>query len=394
MTSSKSRVFGRVILGIVLTAALGEGAARIIDHVHDTDSSVAPLPDPDTSVIVPHPYVGYIPRPSFSAAAPGSPRSFRHNAHGFRGAEVEMPKPPRTFRIACIGGSTTQALRSESDEETWPSRLAVLLQARLPADSPYDRVECLNAGAGGYTSMESFINLKTRLLPLDLDLVVDYDAVNDSQVVLRSGFKPDYTHVRRSWTPPPERSLPLRLFGWSHLFGMFLDPAQRSGAVYTKDSLFVDNYADIPLVEFQDIGPGIENFYFTMREIAAISRVYNVPVVLCTFAWPHSGKNAPSEKVLESGTTAVLIRLNDAIRAAAAIEHVQLVDLERLGPTESRDYVDPIHPNAAGYDAMARVLADALLAQGVLDKPPVRAAVPARILSPTPSGVDGSVPPR
>lgn len=386
--SFRSRAARPLLLPVALIALalLGEGAARIVDHVRGTDSSQSPPQDPDQSVIVPHPYVGYIPRPSFSASPPGAKHSFTHNAQGFRGPEIETPKSPRTFRVACIGGSTTQGLRSESDHETWPARLQAHLQAALPPDGPFDRVECLNGGAGGYTSLESFISLKTRLLPLDLDLVVDYDAPNDAQLILRAGFKPDYSNVRQSWTPPPERAWADRLFGWSHLYGSFLSPERRRSAVSIRDLLFVPDYETLPFAGMATLGPAFENFYWTLREIVSIARAHRVPTILCTFAWPRTGKYEPSEADLRRGYIAVVKQLNACIRAAAEEERVTLVDLERTGPVASEQYVDPIHPNAAGYDAIARRIADAVIGQGLLGRP-----APPR---PVPHSVHGNARPR
>ena len=52
-----------------------------------------------------HYYIGYQATPSWTSGAN------RHNALGFRGEELDHPKPPGRFRIACLGGSTTYTTR-------------------------------------------------------------------------------------------------------------------------------------------------------------------------------------------------------------------------------------------------------------------------------------------
>ena len=50
------------------------------------------------------------------------------NSMGFRGPEISVPKPPSTFRALVLGESTTLGMEMD-DDETWPARLEVLLQA-------------------------------------------------------------------------------------------------------------------------------------------------------------------------------------------------------------------------------------------------------------------------
>ncbi|MBM3984103.1 MAG: hypothetical protein FJ296_00200, partial [Planctomycetes bacterium] len=367
------RSLRRLALGLVfalpVTLALGEVAARLADRLLHRDSSLEPPPDVSRSLMVPHPYVGYIPRPNLDASRPGSDLVFTQNSLGFRGPDVVMPKPPGTYRVACLGGSTTQGLDTEDDSQTWPARLQFHLQEQIPADSPYQRVEVINAGAASYTSMESFINLKTRLLPLDLDLVVDYDSVNDTQVVMRAGFKPDYTHVRRAWTPLPEPSLLDRWLGWSHLYGTLFVPEERRQPRRVRECIFVEDYHEIPLVRFEEMGPGFETFYWTMRDIVGVARVHGVPVMLCTFAYPKVGKFATPEGASQDIFKSVIQRLNAIIRVVADQDLALLVDLEQTGPSMSLQFVDVIHPNAEGHDLIARQVAARLLESGLLTRP-------------------------
>jgi lysophospholipase L1-like esterase len=378
MAASDRRRWTRVVGLLIMAIALGEVAARVADQVRGTDSSVVPLPDESNSTVVPHPYVGFIPRPGRDYAKDPA-RPWTNDSMGFRSPEVDMPKPPRTFRVACLGDSTTQGTPSIGDSDTWPARLQALLQEQLAPAGPFDRVEVINAGAGFYTSMESFINLKTRLLPLDLDLVIDYDGVNDSQIIMRSGFRPDYTHARRSWTPRPARPLADRLFAWSHLYGMFLDPARRLGPRFMTDRLFVDGYSELPMLKLSEMGPGIEGFYWTLREIVAISRTHGVPVLLMTFTWPRKGKYAPSQWTSSEGYIAVVQQLNVVVRSAAAVERVPLVDLERIGPDLSLQFSDSIHPNALGNDLIARRVAEKVVELGMLTRAPSRPAPPPNV---------------
>jgi lysophospholipase L1-like esterase len=256
-----------------------------------------------------------------------------------------------------------------------------MLQQQLPPGSPYEHVEVINGGAGFYTSMESLISLKTRLLPLDLDLVIDYDAANDGQIIMREGFRPDYSHARRSWTQA-QRPLIDHVFGWSRLYGMFLDPVRRIGPRRLTDCLFVDGYVDLPKARLEDMGPGFETFYWTLREIVALARTHGVPVMLTTFAMPRTGRFAPDAFGQREGYAAVVQRLNMVARSVAVLEGAPLVDLERTGPSASSMFTDQIHPSAAGNEVIARRIAAGVAEQGYLARPPVRQALPPVLTAP------------
>lgn len=105
----------------------------------------------------------------------GKGRVIHVNSHGFRGPEIEDPKPAGRVRVAFLGASTTFCAEASSDEATWPARLVASLKAAFPAHD-FDYV---NGGAAGYTSRESLLNLQKRIAPLQPDLIVIYEGTND-----------------------------------------------------------------------------------------------------------------------------------------------------------------------------------------------------------------------
>jgi lysophospholipase L1-like esterase len=94
------------------------------------------------------------------------------NSWGYRTHEFEVPKPPGTVRVVCIGGSTTVAGRT--NDETYPALLEKSLRARYPGLA----IEVLDLGVSGVTS-EHWRNELHRVLDLEPDVVVHYQAIND-----------------------------------------------------------------------------------------------------------------------------------------------------------------------------------------------------------------------
>lgn len=97
------------------------------------------------------------------------------DSRGFRGPEMEVPKPPGRVRLAFVGGSTTFCAEASSFAATWPELVLAGLRESWPAAD----LDAVNGGAGGFTTRESLRSLETRLAPLAPDVVVIYHATND-----------------------------------------------------------------------------------------------------------------------------------------------------------------------------------------------------------------------
>jgi lysophospholipase L1-like esterase len=103
---------------------------------------------------------------------------FRINSLGFRGGEIAAAKPAGAIRIACQGDSTTFGLLRLGPEalgwDAYPALLEELLRAQ-----GRDRVELINAGVLGYSAANGLLQLTTRLLDLDPDVLVVRFGYND-----------------------------------------------------------------------------------------------------------------------------------------------------------------------------------------------------------------------
>lgn len=86
------------------------------------------------------------------------------NRHGFRGPEINQKKPDGTFRIFCVGDSTT-AGHFLDYEQTYCAKLGEMLKGKIPG---YKRVQTINAGIPGtaITQQNYYIRKKiTQFLP-------------------------------------------------------------------------------------------------------------------------------------------------------------------------------------------------------------------------------------
>jgi hypothetical protein len=111
------------------------------------------------------------------------------NGLGFRGPELEMPKPADTIRIAFAGDSRTFDWLAEDETRTWPHRTA----ERIGRSMPGCRVDYVNASGPLYGTRE-IAALTDRLFETkpDLALVMLGDVAHDSAgIAKRNGIAPD-----------------------------------------------------------------------------------------------------------------------------------------------------------------------------------------------------------
>ncbi len=97
---------------------------------------------------------------------------FATNNYGFRDDEVRMPKPPGTYRIVCVGASTTE--EGPTNAVTYPNELERLLNDHFPGRD----FDVINAGVAGMNITKERMRM-SDYLALDPDAIIVYNAVND-----------------------------------------------------------------------------------------------------------------------------------------------------------------------------------------------------------------------
>ncbi len=84
-------------------------------------------------------------------------------------AETPVEDYPRPLIVA-LGGSTTDAIMYET---SWPEELAKLMQEQGQPGT------VINGGVGAYSSAQELIKLMRDVVPLQPDLVISYNGIND-----------------------------------------------------------------------------------------------------------------------------------------------------------------------------------------------------------------------
>jgi len=159
-------VFMAVLLGAVLGAA--EASVRLRRAWVAAHADAPPNTD---DRFVADRLLRYANRPSYTYG--GGDVHYTNNALGLRGPEISATKPAGVRRVVLVGGSTVYGA-TDDDADTISVHLQMLLRQDLGPN-----VEVINGGVPGYDSLREVVFARARLVPLQPDIVIDIDGLND-----------------------------------------------------------------------------------------------------------------------------------------------------------------------------------------------------------------------
>lgn len=296
---------------------------------------------------------------------PGKHRSFGGiatiNSQGFVGEELKEPGPD-LLRIAAVGDSCTYG---GGFFTAYPAKLQGMLEQR---ERPGVRYEVVNAGVSGLNSELALRRLRTRVLPLEPDVVTIYIGWNDLMKVdpFGGGGSARWAHlarlIDRLWLVKGLRKL---LF--YHVRPYLRPPA--TGAESHTGRL--DGF------EPQLYEATLREMIASVRSIDALPVLITLPTVVrpdmtiedvrrTNVFFPYFPSAYGVRDLLD-----LIGAYNGTIRRVAAEEDVPLVDLalafERLDdPTPY--FLDTMHTTPDGAELIASLLLRSMDAQGLIDR--------------------------
>jgi lysophospholipase L1-like esterase len=298
-----------------------------------------------------------IPRPGYERHS--GRVSIRINSLGFRGRDITVAKPPGTIRIATLGASTTFCAEVSNDDATWPQQLEQALQRAHPDLA----IQVINAGVPGYIAADSLKNLQRRVLPLDPDLVIYYEANNDLAHDTRRLAR------ERGLAAGSESALARTLAHYSLLFDLI---RKNSRILLAGHSAVMGKLQDLP-ANLPD------RFVADLAALHRELRAHDIPMVMSTFFMKYRRDQPPD---VQSRNAAVvffympwmtmdgLLRgidlYNDAIVNYAHAHGVPVIDDRDSIPGDDRHFADWTHFADAGAAAMGQRVARFLEQEGLL----------------------------
>ena len=290
----------------------------------------------------------------------------RINRHGFRGSVVSRRKPPRTFRILCVGDSICFGFGVGQDE-TFSARLEQCLNQCLA--SPQRRFEVLNFGVTGYNIVQVAQTMRQRSIEFEPDLILYAYCLNDPQDFSYE-FDALYNHLNnaemrfREYVIAPAHRLAVRsrLYallryaveaatpeGWK-LHGLAKDPQFR----HLQNGSHVDYFTRLHREP-----PGKSRLEDELATMGRIARAHDTPVCLVLFPLLVESKGYP------------FLALHRQVSAIATAQQFSVIDLTSPFKIFEDDefqsmYADPLHPTPDGHTVAAVAILRGLLARGLL----------------------------
>ncbi len=301
-----------------------------------------------------HPFMHFEAAPGYDGKALTAAARIRHNGLGFRGPMPAVPKPQGTFRIVCMGESTTYC-EALADDETYPAQLEREFRKRLPGRT----IEVVNAGVAAYTSAHNIANFVFKVQGLQPDLVVYYYTINDIGARELPVMKRDYDGFLRR-EPVSRWSASARIFlarvaNYHSLMNYFFSGKENGAA----EANILSHDASV--------------FELNMTNLAILVKGWGGKLLLVNPRFRSLGEpGAESDTV-----TAALVQHRAAIERVADRQDALVLDLLPLMPKPpfsradaDHYYSDSIHFTAAGADLIARHVADAVLVGGLVPDVP------------------------
>jgi hypothetical protein len=301
-----------------------------------------------------------VPTPGYEVR--GNKINIKINALGFRGDEITREKPANTIRIATLGASTTFCAETSSNHHTWPHRL----QERLQLAYPDVTIQVVNAGVAGYVASDSLRNLRHRVMPLQPDLAIYYEANNEivrdtRELAAREGLTKE--------TTPPE--LARTLSRYSLLFDLF----------YKNVVIITGGRADSGRTIDRVPSSLPERFVGVLDEMREELAHRDIPLVLSTFLVKYRrDQDRPTQTANADvaffympwmsidGMLHAMDTYNDAILAFAARHGLPVVDDRVAVPADDEHFVDCMHLSDRGADAMSQRFFRFLAESGLVDR--------------------------
>lgn len=334
--------------GVLVLGSLGlaEVAVRIGDAARGANVASH---DPARTMYRPDPFMQVVLRPKAELIDPE--QTFKINRLGFRGPEFEGPKPAGTIRVICVGASTTFGHSAPSDATTWPR----LLEGKLREALPGQTIQVINAGVPGYTTFHNLPNLGLRLLPLEPDVVVFYQGVNDLAQNAKLARDPTGYRIVR-----PKRT--------SH--GV-LTKAKESSLLYLvlRNQIQAWRRKHVPRPEGlkSELDPAAPRSYErNLRGMITLTKEAGATPVLVTFASRYVAEPTPEQEQAAwvdmhlasldyAGLFAGHKRYNEVVRTLAKRYQAPLAEGEVLSGRQEM-FTDSVHLTEPGRQGLAEIV--------------------------------------
>ena len=329
----------------------------------------AKRPDPTTRLKEFHPYL---------QVQPVAGDVGRHiNRWAFRGEEIELQKPPGTYRIFVMGGSTVYCGNVDF-EESHPRMLELALRQRYPGRL----IEVQNAGVEWYTSQHSLIQFLTKIQDFHPDAVIIYHGINDlyrsfSPKDLAFGpYQDDYAH----YYGPLRGMIRSYAIRWPPLRLLFPYTTYKLSGYWFSDLAYDHGVTAVRIDEWKSLHAFARN----MRDFADVVQAKQIALIMASQPSLYRedlteqergklylGKRFMVEDRKKPDLTSLvkgMAAFNQISRAIARERGIPFVDLDHLIPKTLEYFVDDVHYTVPGNRLIGEAFAQRLIELRLIER--------------------------
>ncbi len=287
--------------------------------------------------------------------------NFTTNSMGFRGVEID-PKDTNSFRIFCIGGSTTECMRL-NDGDDWPG----LVQKSLPLFEN-KKVEVQNCGKSGDDLQDHLSMLIYRVAYLKPDVVIIFSGIND---------------VRRSYFDDNPYNIELNRISripfikmWAsefQLYRRFYNVIKNQSAPSAESISIKSNYKEQVIYEKKaprsDSVPPVDNAIYRskLKSIIGICKANNIRLIIATQKTNWTTNDVMLKKwlymnlIYDVAYNKVILQmkmdeLNNIQKSVCRDFKVEVLDVDSLIPGSAKYFYDDCHFNPEGSIKMSELV--------------------------------------
>lgn len=279
-----------------------------------------------------------------------------------------VKKPSHTFRIVCIGGSTTENL---IEGIHYPKVLESLLKGRLHRDN----IEVINLGNSAYATPHFIILLALDVISWKPDLVILSENVNDLNAMYFPNFTYDYSHKYSNPFYLPDYAsrftIPNILFQHSRLYWFMYHRLHKEHTY----SIQRKSYGDIPTPLASMV------FKRNLQSFVTLAQANGIQVLLASQSLQPSEEYFVKHVQYKSYNDIVIYPLhnefvshhkyfNKIIEQVATETKSFYLDNDAILNGEKDYFVDPVHYSRKGVEQLAENYANYLINHSVIVSSP------------------------
>ena len=285
------------------------------------------------------------------------------------GETYPLNKPANTFRIVCIGGSTTEDF---VEGIHYPKVLESLLRERLHREN----IEVINLGNSAYATPHFIILLALDVISWKPDLVILSENVNDLGAMYFPNFTFDYSHKYSNPFYLPDYAsrftIPNVLFQHSRLYWFMYHRIHKA----RPHPLQRKSYGDIPTPQSSSV------FKRNLQSFVTLAQANRIKVLLASQPFQPSEEFYLRHMVYKPYNNVAVYPLhnevvshhkyfNKIIENVATETNSFYLDNDAILNGQEDYFVDPVHYTRKGIEKMADNYANYIIDHHIIsDVPP------------------------